>query len=300
MTEKITIIANRGSGSYTEDLVSKLRERAAELGLKAAVQTLSPGESATSAAQLAREQGATTIAVCGGDGTMGAVAQALAGTPVKLLPLPGGTFNHFARDLGIHVPPIVALESAVSGQVRQVDVGEVNGKVFVNNASLGLYPAMVSQRLQQQRLGKNRWRALLWACASVFRRYPVARLRLLSGGEEMARRTPLVFLGNNDYQIEGVNIGTRQRLDAGHLSVYVLRDNGRMALVRYFSQALVGRFQHDGGFDHLCTESVTIESRHKHVRLALDGELMRLATPLEFRVRPRALTVIGPGTTEAD
>lgn len=298
MGDKVVILANRGSGSFTTEAAQGLQKKAHRLGVEAELRLLEPGNSATVVTRRLLDEGATTIAVAGGDGTLRGVAQALAGTSARLLPLPGGTFNHFARDLGINGPPPRPLELLVTGETRQVDVGEVNGHVFLNNSSLGLYPTLVSEREREEQLGKNRWEALLVAGFSALRRHPSVTVRLSAGGKEFVRRAPVVFVGNNEYQMEGLRIGRRERLNGGELCVYVLHGHGGLALLRYLGRSLVGRLYREGDFDYLSTQAVRIESRHNKIKVALDGEVMRLAQPLEYKIRPRALRVLAPKITE--
>src|SRR5205814_7706026 len=132
---------------------------------------------------------------------------------IPLAVLPMGTLNHFARDLGVPADLAAAVRVALNGTRRAVDVGEVNGRVFVNNASIGLYPAMVHRRnKQQRRLGRSKWHAMLWAVHAVLRTHPFLDLTLTLDGVEHRRRTPFVFVGNNAYQMEGFMIGLRERL----------------------------------------------------------------------------------------
>ena len=167
------------------------------------------------------------IVVGGGDGTLNAAATLLVGSEIALGVLPSGTFNHFAKDL--HVP--LDLEKAVTaiadGHVAQVDVGAVNDRFFLNNASLGIYPKLVQTRdLQQQWLGRGKWPAFAWATLAVLRRYPFVEVLLDIDGKSLARRTPFVFVGNNRYEMEGFRIGERARLDSGELSLYVANRTG--------------------------------------------------------------------------
>jgi diacylglycerol kinase family enzyme len=115
-------------------------------------------------------------------------------------------------------------------------------------------------------------------------------------GEEQARRTPFVFIGNNAYTMQGFNIGERMRLDCGNLSLYVAQRPTRFGLVRLACHALAGRLAQARDFDVLLTEELTIDTRRKLMRVATDGEVTLMAPPLNYRSRPGALTVIVPGT----
>jgi len=203
--------------------------------------------------------------------------------------------NHFAKDLGIPLLLDEAIRNVAQGRRVQVDVGEVNGTIFLNNSSLGLYPDIVRDReKQQRRLGRGKWLAALWATVGALRRYPFLSVRVKIGEDEHARRTPFVFIGNNTYTMQGFSIGERERLDGGKLSLYVAQHPGRLGLLRLGWRALWGRLAQERDFDVLSAENMDIVTRHKRLRVATDGEVTVMNTPLRYRIRPAALTVIVP------
>jgi diacylglycerol kinase family enzyme len=235
------------------------------------------------------------IVAAGGDGTVNAVASALAGTDIALGVLPVGTLNHFARDIGMPLGLDAAARVIVAGRRRAVDVGEVNGRIFVNNSSIGLYPAIVHRRdKQQRRLGRGKWQAMLWAIHAVLRSHPFLDLQLEVDGVTHQRRTPFVFVGNNEYSMEGFYVGLRERLDCGVLSLYLAHRGGRLGLLLLALRALLGRLQQAKEFEAARVTRVRIESRHTRLLVATDGEVAAFDLPLEYRVRPRALQVIAP------
>jgi len=115
----------------------------------------------------------------------------------------------------------LAAQTIVEGYAINVDVGEVNRRIFLNNSSLGLYPTIVREREKQQRLGAGKWPAFVWAAVAALRRYPFLDVRLSADGKEFSRRTPFVFVGNNEYLMERLTIGMRECLDKGQLSLYM-------------------------------------------------------------------------------
>jgi diacylglycerol kinase family enzyme len=218
------------------------------------------------------------------------------GVPFGVLPL--GTLNHFAKDLGIPLDLDDAVRNLAEGVPRQIDVGEVNGRIFLNNSSLGLYPDIVRDREQQQRrLGRGKWPAAMWATLAALRRYPFLSLRLTVKGETLARRSPFVFIGNNRYTMQGLSIGERDCLDDGLLSLYVAQKPTRLGLLRFAIDALRGKLGSERDFDVLEAEGFEIDTRHHRVRVATDGEVTVMNPPLRYRVRPGALTVLVPGET---
>lgn len=236
-----------------------------------------------------------TIIVGGGDGTLNAAAGLLIGSGTALGVLPLGTFNHFAKDLHVPLDLGSAVTTIAEGYCAQVDVGAVNDRFFLNNASLGIYPRLVETRhLEQQRLGHGKWPAFAWAALAVLRRYPFVEVLLNIDGKSLARRTPFVFVGNNRYEMEGFRIGERARLDGGELSLYVANRTGRLGLVRLALRALLGRLNQAADFDMVHAAHIEVQTRRERVHIATDGELLVMQTPLRFRVVPGALKVIVP------
>jgi diacylglycerol kinase family enzyme len=231
----------------------------------------------------------------GGDGTINAVASVLVGTDRPLGVLPLGTLNHFAKDLRIPLDLESAIKVCLDEHTAQVDVGEVNGRIFLNNSSLGLYPSIVRQReRQQEREGRGKWPAFFWAALAVLRRYPFMDVRLSTDRKDFRRRTPFVFIGNNEYQMEGFGLGERARLDAGQLSLTVAHRTGRLGLLRFAVRALFGGLRNEKDFDALSTKEVWVETKRSRLRVATDGEVTIMHTPLHYRVRPGALRVLVP------
>ena len=173
-------------------------------------------------------------------------------------------------------------------------MAEINGRVFVNNASIGLYPTMVRTRdgLQDDR-GWPKWLSAIPAAYAALERLPHHRLRIDLGQGERSIVTPLLFVGNNTYSLEAGEIGQRASLTDGKLSVYAVAHRSRLSLLWFAARALVGRTRHDVDFATLgeC-ETLKVWSTGGSIEIALDGEVQRLDSPLEFRIRPGALKVV--------
>jgi diacylglycerol kinase family enzyme len=249
--------------------------------------------------QRAVEDGCTTLIAGGGDGTINTAASVILGRPVQLGVLPLGTLNHFAKDLGIPLELDAAAEVVLNGRECRVDVGEVNGRIFINNSSLGLYPAIVRLRERHQASGLGKWVAALWASLTVMRRNPFMAVRILAEGETVVRRTPFVFVGNNEYRMAGLGAASRDSLAAGHLAVYVLNADRREGLLRLGLQVLLRGAEQVKELDLLTVEEATIEMRRPRLQVALDGEVVVLQSPLEYRIRPSALQVMVPEKSTA-
>ncbi|HEY9436110.1 MAG TPA: diacylglycerol kinase family protein [Blastocatellia bacterium] len=252
-----------------------------------------------SLAQIVRQaiaSDADVIAAGGGDGTISTVANQLVGTHVALGVLPFGTLNHFAKDLGIPLDPRAAVEVVCRGAIKRVDVGEVNGRYFINNSSLGVYPDAVRVRERWRPL-LGKWPALAIGALTVLRRFPTLKLSLDIDGRRLRRRVPLLFVGNNAYSVEWPDLGERERLDEGCLSFWLMREASRLALLRSALSLLLGRLRLAPEIEASRVQSLTVNSRRRRLRrlrVAVDGEVIRLRTPLRYRIRPQSLSVCVP------
>ena len=292
----LTCILNSASGSRPgPELRETLSRIFAESSTPARIFLASSGAEIPELARRAVKENSQTIVAGGGDGTVNAVANELVGSSIMLGVLPLGTLNHFAKDLRIPQDLEGAARNLITGRAVPVDVGEVNGRIFLNNSSLGIYPRIVRYREELQRKkGRKKWVALAEASLSVLRHYSLLRVRLLVDGKELLRKTPLVFIGNNRYEMEGLNIGERTRLDAGELFLFVAKPAGRVDLVRLAFRALFGRLHESGDFDALITKQISIKTRGPRTSVSTDGEVNKMNTPLNYRTRPGALRVIVP------
>jgi diacylglycerol kinase family enzyme len=168
----------------------------------------------------------------------------------------------------------------------QVDVGEVNGRIFLNNSSLGVYPAIVRMRERYRATVGGKWLAALWAALTVMRRNPFMAVRIVVEEQKVVRRTPLLLVANNEYRASGIQAGTRESLAGGRLALYVLNAERRPGLLRL-------------AWEVLWKEDATIETRRRHLHVAMDGEVFTLESPLDYRVRPGALRVLVPPAATA-
>lgn len=295
MPPNLTCILNGAAGSRpgaeTCDLLARLF---AESATPATIVVATRGAEVPRLARQAAKENTETIVAGGGDGTVNAVAAALVGTSSALGVLPLGTQNHFAKDLRIPMDLKGAVSCIVNRRVTSVDVGQVNGRIFLNNSSLGIYPRVVRQREEEQKVGRSKWWAFLRAVVSVLSRYSSLHVHLQVNQQELVRDAPFVFVGNNQYEMEGFNIGERLRLDGGNLCVYVANHCTRSCLVRLALQALLGRLKKASDLDMMTARELFVRAKRRRMSVATDGEVNFLTTPLEYRIRPGALRVIVP------
>jgi len=296
LSTTVPVIVNAGAGNpHVDDRSRELIALFRDGGIHADVRLARTGAELDSLVRAAVAEGPHMLVAAGGDGTISTAAAALAGTEIVLGVLPFGTLNHFAKDLGVPLDLQASVQCIVENNVIAVDVGEVNGRVFINNSSLGLYPDIVRDRERQQaRLGRGKWRSLLWASLAVLRRFPFLTVRLEVESTSRDLITPVVFIGNNEYRMEGFDIGAREALTRGVLSIYIVRRQRRAALVWLSLAALLGRLEQARDFVSLTATELVIETPRRNILVATDGEVQPIRTPLHYRIRPLCLRVIVP------
>lgn len=296
---KIEVIINAASGpGHEESVQDRVAEAFKAGGMDARISLARSGAEVVKFAERAARGDAKIIVAGGGDGTISSVVAAMTDTDQALGVLPFGTMNHFAKDLQIPLDLEGAVATILAGHEKKVDVGELNGRTFINNSSLGLYPNIVRERQKQQRLGWGKWPAYIWAALAVLRRYPFLDVRVGVDGKELRGRTPFVFIGNNEYEMETLNVGRRACLDKGELSLYMTTHTGRLGLIRLALRALLGGLHQEKHFIALCTKEIWIGTKRKQVQVALDGEVTMIDPPLHYRARPGELRVLTPANSK--
>ncbi len=293
MPDRGIVFLNRFSGAKLAPAeLDALRAAACEAGLEVVDLTQD-----VDCARLIRERvwrGANLFVAAGGDGTVHHVMQAVVHSEASLGVIPIGTYNHFARDLGIPLDWRSALEVALTGARRQIDTGRVNDRFFVNNVSLGLYPELVARREERGR-DYPRWKARLYAAYTTFRKYPHVTLTVESEARRELIRTHVFMVSNNSYELERVGIeAPRSRLTEGRLSVYWLPHTPRMMLMRMVARYLAGRIRTIPGFRSFRTLSMRVQSSRSHLKVGIDGEVFSMTPPLVITTVPQSLVVRVP------
>ena len=264
------LFVNPRSGS-DEPTPAQLEEAARARGIE--VHVLRPDDDLE---ELAGSAAADALGMAGGDGSLGPVAAAAIERDLPLVVVPYGTRNHFARDLGLdRDDPIGALD-AFSGRERRVDVGRADGRLFLNNVSLGLYATLVHRRERHRRRREALARLRAFG---ILLRHP-RPLHATVDGEPIQAR--ILLVANGAYTLRPLELGERERLDEGQLHLY----------------ASSGPFR-GGGWEERCAERFTIDVDRHRLRAAVDGEPALLETPTEFRIEPLALRVLVPAEAEA-
>ena len=290
----IPVLLNRGGGAIAADekIADKVRDALSSAGVDVEVELVG-GDDCKVRCRAIADRGEATLIVGGGDGTIGAAAAALVGTNTRLGILPLGTLNHFARDLGIPTDLSEAAKLIASAKERTVDVAEMNGRVFINNSAIGLYPLMVVDRdLQRKKLGRSKRLAMLVASIRTLARFNHQRLTLTVNDEKARVDTPLLFVGNNDYRLDIGGPGRRESLDDGMLCVLVMRKKTRRGLIAASIRALFDRARGDDMVRLDGVERLRVDSHRSQLAVSLDGEVVRGTPPLDYRICKKALRVI--------
>jgi diacylglycerol kinase family enzyme len=291
----IAVVLNDSSGQgESTKAADRLKEIFAAAGKDARISLAQGGPNISAAMRRAVEEGCDTLVAGGGDGTIstGAAAVLEKGIPLGVLPL--GTLNHFAKDIGIPLDIEEAAKVVLDGVVCKVDVGEINGRIFLNNSSLGVYPAIVRLREQNRTRFGGKWIAALWAALTVLRRNPFMAVRIVVEEKTIIRRTPLLLVANNEYRMAGIHAGSRESLAKGRLALYVLNAEQRPGLLRLAGQLLVLGGDQVEELDLLMVEEATVETKRRRLQVALDGEVTTMASPLQYRIQAGALRVHVP------
>jgi len=295
MPDPIPVILNARAGAGTA--TAAVRDAFARQGLVAQLHVCGRGERIDDLLDALLAQRPRVLVAGGGDGTVTSVAARLLDGDCALGVLPLGTFNHFAKDLELPLDLDGAARVIVAGARRRVDVGEVNGRVFLNNSSLGLYPRIVVDReVARRRLHLGKWPALLRATWRALRDPHALTVTLRVDGAELRRRSPFLFIGNNRYILQGLEAGSRPRLDGGLLSLHVLREQSSAGFLWLALRTLCGRMAADRDFESRLADAFQVDAAGDAIEVACDGEVARLSLPLRYRVRPRALCVLVPAT----
>jgi diacylglycerol kinase family enzyme len=305
---RLRVLVNRDGGTAARMGVEALRARLAEAFARGGADAdlvfpkgreLRPAlEQALSDARAGRLD---AVAVGGGDGSVNAAASVLAGTGVPLGVLPLGTLNHFAKDVGMPQDLDAAVAAICAGTPpREVDAADVNGRIFVNNSLLGVYPYMVADRERRRRLhGLGKWLAMSLAFLRMLARFPRRRLVLRAEGWSRPYRTPCLFVGVNEYELELFKLQRRMGMDGGQLWLLVAKHTRPLPFAWFAFRAAFRGLDSSDDFELLRVTEVEVRPSATRVPVSADGELERMRGPLRYRIHPRALRVVAPAPAEA-
>lgn len=294
---KICVILNEQSGDHPDKQSRRqtLTELFEQNGLEAELIGLTPETPILETARKAAGNGCEIIVAAGGDGTIGAVAAAAHEAGVPMGVIPQGTFNYFARGLDIPEEPEGAVRILATGRLREISLGEVNGEVFLNNASLGIYPLILRTREGvYQRWGRSRV-AAYWSVVLALAgfRKPL-RMKVEVDGKTTEIRTPLAFVANSAYQLDQFNLDGGEAIRNGDFVLFTSKGTSRWDLVRASLRLAMGKAQKGEEFGLVTGRDITLHTGRPRALVARDGEKELMETPIRFRRRPVPLRVMVP------
>ena len=299
VTRRYHVFINKEAGSVGEidQQANDIKNEFREAGVGATVDAVEP-QRLPDAMRAAWKTGTDAIVIAGGDGTVNCAAGVAVESNIVLGVLPMGTFNHFAKDLGMPDDLAGAVRFLAQADVVDVDVGEVNGRVFVNNASIGVYPKMVGEREDiRRRRGWGKLRAAPVAIVHVLKRLPVHRLRLrVDESAPVDITTPLLFIGNGLFDERGQRVGQRTSLTDHRLGAYAIVTSSRWELITSSVRARVGGIDAAARMQHHAGKTLVVDSDDP-LEIALDGEPTDLRVPLNFQSCAGALRVLAAPTS---
>lgn len=242
------------------------------------------------------------VVAAGGDGTLNAVAQAVWNANLPMGVLPQGTFNYFARAHGIPANVDDAVEALLQARVEPVTVGQVGERLFLVNASVGLYPQLLEEREQAtRRHGRSRVVALVAGLGTLLRGHSVMTLELHGHGETRVVRTRTLFVGNNELQLQAIGLREALAVEAGRLAAVTLQPLPVLRTLWLVIRGAIGRLDGAEGVDSFAFDQLQVQARRgaKAMKVAIDGEIVHLPTPLVFQNAPRPLQLLVPAAADA-
>ena len=295
MANSIEVILNARSGSHRAEKTRQALEKVFGESGRSFQITLVSGETIDRVAEEKAASGCEVLVAGGGDGTICSVAEAALRSGKTLGVLPLGTFNYFARNLGIPLELEGAAQVILDGFSVRAPVFDLDGRLVLNNASIGIHPAvLLKRRRMYQRWGRNQFSAYLSVLMTAFQRAPRLQVRLQTSEGEVRRETPLVMVCSNAFQMEAFQLVGTECLAEGEFALYVARMEGRATILRLGLRTLLRRLRSGLDYEVVCTSDVTIETRRRYLRAAVDGDLEKVKSPMRFRVAPQPLCVLAP------
>jgi diacylglycerol kinase family enzyme len=290
----ICVLANARAGKASRDAAA-LEGAMRVFGPDVPLRRLHDHQSFDEAVEAALRDGFTTLVAAGGDGTVVAIANALRGKAANLAILPLGTFNFVSRGLGLPEQPEAAARAILAGHPHRISVGTVNGQVFLNNVSLGLYPRILAEReAAYARFGRFRLLAYWTVIVTLIRAQRMRDLVIVTEAGSRRVRTPLVFIARSAYQLERFGLSAREIISDDRFAVFVAREGSRWHLIKLAMHLALRRLVPGTDVELFSARSITIRTPRRRPRVAFDGEKRRMLAPLTFDIHDDALSIIVP------
>lgn len=235
------------------------------------------------------------VVIAGGDGTLNSVAKELLYSDIPIGILPLGTFNYVARVLQIPLEILAAAEMIATGRVRTIHVAKINQHIYLNNASLGLYPLFIKKReLYNQKFGRLPLNAYTSGLDVLIRDHKELRLEIEVDGKAYAIHTPLIFFGNNQLQLQEMNLKIAKCAEQGYIAGVILAKSDKTTLFKTLYKLIRGKLEQAADVYSFSGHHVWVKSKTKNLTVAIDGEIVEMETPLKFHIEKNALKIMVP------
>ncbi|MFN3577461.1 MAG: diacylglycerol/lipid kinase family protein [Tabrizicola sp.] len=289
----ICVLANPGSGTSLRNPGAVDRAMAV-FGDRAELRPFS-GDPADEAMRAVRD-GFRIVVAAGGDGSVAGAAHALAGTGVALAVLPLGTFNYFARGLKMPEDPEAAARAILDGAPHDIRVGTLNGRVFLNNVAIGIYPAILEEReAVYARFGRYRLLAHLASLRTILRFQQPYRMEIYQDDTRHSIRTPMVFVARSAYQLDQFGLEGAKAISDDRFVLFLAHQQTRLGFLRLAWRLVRRRVDHGRDVIVSTPRRIAIAVRgRRSIAVALDGEKLRMHLPLRIRLNDHLLQVILP------
>ncbi len=298
---RVLAVINPASGEVDptgiDPVLTLLNQRLGERGITVQVVPFEPDTLASSLRD-ALDDDVLALYVAGGDGTLLAVVEALDGHRVPIGILPRGTMNWVAKDLGIPLDAGEALDALLDAQVRNIDVGSVNGHPFLCACMVGVGPLVARWRERERETPPwRRWPKVFWRGLGLLQRYRPRRMMLATQAHTERLRSRTVIVTSNLLDESFGPLPHRTRLDGGLLGIYAVRNTSPRELVRLLTRVMLGTWQADDAvLSTAAPEAILAISGRGSVMAILDGEIRQLKTPLRFSIKPGTVAVLAPSS----
>lgn len=279
--QRTIVILNASSGSRDrEDKTSAIRSAFSKRGRDVDFVDVKDHDSVEAAANAALAEPDAEIAVAGGDGTICGAAGVLAGSGRAIGIIPSGTFNYFARSLGLPEEMDAAVDTLLDGETRDVNVATVNGRMFLNNASIGAYAAILQTREGTYRKWGRSRLAAYWSVVKTLATFRAPlRLTVTIDDQTLTRRTPIIFVINNAYQLQEMGLDGSSAIAEGKLVVLIAPNTGRLGLLRHAAALALGIAKSETDYEMIAGHDIEITMKRKRRPVARDGEFSRMGGP---------------------
>lgn len=296
----VHLLANARSGQgHGATLVESAEKLCAELGAQIKIYEIQDPQDletqAKKAVQIAQKSPDDVVIAAGGDGTIRSVANQVYGSKTKMAVIPCGTFNFFARTHKIPDDREAALRLAITGTAKPVRLGEINGHIFLINASLGLYAKSIQEReASTKKFGRKQFIVILSTMLSLLRPHRLLTVNLKTNDVAQVIRTPMIFIGNNALQLRNLSLTVAKGFRKDLLAVVTLKPVRGWEMFRIIFRGALKTLQNEERLEQFSTDNIIIKTKRSPQTVALDGEMFHLSSPFNIRSLPDALQLVVP------